>query len=383
MSLYSTASVKRSRSRTAFFMVALAGGMLLLVLGLLIRPQQPPPATGVELTMVCISGFSWDDSIPLHRSGQLPCLSSLFQQQGSYGDIINAGFKTDTAILASLVTGCFPEKHGINETGELMRSGTVSAVQMPLWQVLAARGQRSIVIGFPLSYPQEPAENIVVSAAALMAGSAAGPGLPGHGLNAIQKAEQNRRAALPATTVTRGEALSNVLLEQLASSMAADVRSLQAAVSALSLHSDYHLFVYFSGLGQWQQQLTSSTLPKTTQEALIKNYYIFIDQLLQILLSARSRQGIFIIVSESGSRRGLPAHQSYLPGEAQYPAAGFFYAAGVHILPGIAPLSLHPADLAPTLLYLTGNPVANTMDGGVMFKLLDEDYYFHNKLEFK
>jgi len=172
-------------------------------------------------------------------------------------------------------------------------------------------------------------------------------------------------------------------MEQLTSCIAADVRSMQAAVSALSLHSDYHLFVYFPGLGQWQQQLTSSTLTQTTQEALTKNYYIFIDQLLQILLSARSRQGIFIIVSESGSRRGLPAHQSYFPGAAQYPAAGFFYAAGVHILPGIAPLSLHPADLAPTLLYLTGNPVANTMDGGVMFKLLDEDYYFHNKLEFK
>ena len=233
MSLHSTASAKRSRSRTALFMVALAGGMLLLVLGLLIRPQQPPLATGAELTMVCISGFSWDDSIPLHRSGQLPCLSSLFQQQGSYGDIISAGFKTDTAILASLVTGCFPEKHGINDTGELMRSGTVSAVQTPVWQVLAARGQRSIVIGFPLSYPQEPAENIVVPAAALMAGSFAGPGVPGQGSNAIQKAEQNTRAALPATAVTRGEALSNGLLEQLTSSMAADVRSMQAAVSAL------------------------------------------------------------------------------------------------------------------------------------------------------
>ena len=378
MSLHSTASAKRSRSRTALFMVALAGGMLLLVLGLLIRPQQPPPETGAELTMVCISGFSWDDSSPLHRSGQIPCLSSLFQQQGSYGDISNAGFKTDTAILASLVTGCFPEKHGINDIGALLRSGTVSAVQMPVWQVLAARGQRSIVIGFPLAFPQEPAENIVVPAAALMAGSPAGPGS-----NTIQKAEQNTRAAFLATAVTGGEALSNGLLEQLTSCMAADVRSLQAAVSALSLHSDYHLFVYFSGLGQWQQQLTSSTLPQTTQEALIKNYYIFIDQLLQILLSARSRQGIFIIVSESGSRRGLPARRSYFPGAAQYPAAGFFYAAGVHILPGIAPLSLHPADLAPTLLYLTGNPVANTMDGGVMFKLLDEDYYFHNKLEFK
>jgi hypothetical protein len=331
--------------------------------------------------MVCISGFSWDDCIPLHRSGQIPCLSSLFQQQGSYGDIISAGFKTDTAILASLVTGCFPEKHGINDAGELMRSGSVSAVQTPVWQVLAARGQRSIVIGFPLSFPQEPAENIVVPAAALIAGSFAGPGVPSP--DAIQRAKQNTPAAPLLTVVTGGETLSSGLLEQLAASMAADVRSMQAAVSALSLHRDYHLFVYFSGLGQWQRQLTSSTLPQTTQEALIKNYYIFIDQLLQILLSARSRQGIFMIMSESSNRRGLPAPRSCVPGAAQYPGAGIFYAAGVHILPGIAPLSLHPADLAPTLLYLTGNPVANTMDGAVMFKLLDEDYYFHNKLEFK
>jgi hypothetical protein len=59
---------------------------------------------------------------------------------------------------------------------------------------------------------------------------------------------------------------------------------------------------------------------------------------------------------------------------------GFFYASGEGIRRGTLPMTISPVDLVPTILYLTGNPVSNDMDGRVIFFMLEENRYFKNPL---
>ena len=48
----------------------------------------------------------------------------------------------------------------------------------------------------------------------------------------------------------------------------------------------------------------------------------------------------------------------------------------------VAPLSVSPVDLAPTVLYVTGNTVPNSLDGAIRFELLHDDYYHKHRVSF-
>ena len=55
---------------------------------------------------------------------------------------------------------------------------------------------------------------------------------------------------------------------------------------------------------------------------------------------------------------------------------------GRGIKTGGDPLIVSPVDLASTLLYITGQPIPNEMDGAIQFGLLHEDYYHKHRVSF-
>jgi hypothetical protein len=354
----------KKRTATVYFAGSLLIAALLTVFGFFAQDSFAPfPENRMRLIVVCVSGFSWDRIIPLNQSRQLPFLAQLFRGRGTCGDIISSRPEPDAAIVASLFTGCFPEKHAMYREADFMRFKVPGQFQKPVWQQLAERGQPSMAVGLPAAAGQEGD-----AAAAIPHGVAAGGGA------ALTEKYLQR--------ITAGERIPDELQRVLRECVSSDVAHMQQAVNTLATDRSLHLFAFFQGLGRWQRVLMTQAgaLPDRVTNSLINNYYIFFDTVLARLYSQCGENGIFLVLSERGNLQGRPAYGNYFPQRAQYPAIGFFYAAGPYIRQSIELLVLDPADLVPTLLYVTGNPFINSMDGRVIFKLLEEHYYFKRKI---
>jgi len=358
--------VTRKKKHTAayYYALALIGAAVLTALGFIREHFLAQPRDNrVQLTVVCVSGFSWDRVMPLHQGGKLPFLARLFRGRGSCGDIISRQSDSDQAIVASLFTGCFPDKHSMHREADLMHFSAPGPFQKPIWQELAARGQTSMVVGLPVAAGQE--------------NFAAGAVTQGKTKGNVAGLTQGYLCS-----ITGGARVPDDLLRMLQECVSSDLERLQQAMKMFEDNHSLHLFAYFQGLGRWQRRLLTQAdaLPERVKNELIDSYYIFCDAILARLYSRCSEDGIFLVLSEQGNVQGRPAYGNYSPQRTEYPAAGFFYAAGLNIRQGIEPVLLDPADLVPTLLYLTGIPFINSMDGRVIFKLLEEHYYFKRKI---
>jgi len=354
----------KKRAVTGYFAWSLAAAVLLIALGIIKKGGlEPFPGPRVQITLVCVSGFSWDRVIPLHRNGKLPFLTQLFQGRGSCGDIISRRSDSDQAIVASLFTGCFPDQHSMHREADLAHFNAPGQFQKPIWQELIDRGQQCMVVGLPSASGQE----------GFAAGAAATQNTKISGGAQMQKYLRG---------ITGGASSPDDLMRVLQECVSSDMEHTQQAIKALDVNHDLHLFSFFQGLGCWQRRLLTQAdaLPDRVRKELIDNYYIFFDAILARFYNQCGENGIFLVLSERGNVQGWPANGNYLPRSTEYPASGFFYAAGLHIRQGIKPVVIDPADLVPTLLYLTGNPFINRMDGRIIFNLLEEHYYFKRKI---
>jgi len=358
--------VARAKKHTAANGAAVAFiGAALLTAFVMVPERFPaqPRRNRVQITMVCVSGFSWDRVIPLQRGGRLPFLARLFRGTGSYGDSISYTFDTDPAIIASLFTGRFPAKHAIFREEDFLKLAARDSFQTPIWQELMARGQQCMVVGLPFTPDRQ------------CSGSSAWY-------------RERRITAAPAMAreyqqrITRGVQVPADLTAVLQECISSDLERMQQAVTARAACSGLHLFAYFQGLGRWQSRLLAQgdALPDRVRSELIDNYYIFFDRILALLFSQRTDNGVFVVLSERGNSAGRPACVNQIPHLRSRPAIGFFYATGLHIRAGIEPLTIAPADVVPTLLCLAGISTAQRLDGRVMFNLLDEHYYFQRKI---
>jgi hypothetical protein len=167
--------------------------------------------------------------------------------------------------------------------------------------------------------------------------------------------------------------------------VSSDTERIKSAVAATAMCTTAHLFVYFEGLGRWQQRLTdnSDVLSESLRSDLIDRYYIFFDTQLAAFQERLGEQEAFFLLSERGNLNGCPGYWKDFPLLNKCPATGFFYATGRHIREGIEPLLVKPADIVPTLVYLSGRPVLNTMNGIVDFDMLKEEFYFQHKLTYR
>ncbi|HWO41242.1 MAG TPA: hypothetical protein VNO43_05510, partial [Candidatus Eisenbacteria bacterium] len=66
----------------------------------------------------------------------------------------------------------------------------------------------------------------------------------------------------------------------------------------------------------------------------------------------------------------------------QHSGYGFLIAAGAHTNKDGGPAQATILDLAPTILYLLGQPVPSDMDGRVLLELIDEDYRIRHPVQY-
>ncbi len=341
------------------FVPALGAAIALTIIADARHGWQPRPSNdGPLLTVISVASLSWDRLTPLSGKGRMPNVNTLIARRGAAGDILAKGFPTSTSILASLITGRLPQRHGITEPADLSKNDSGGG-PTPVWRHLAAAGQPCMVAGFPLVFSQEHPDNRVVPEAS-SPGNPLPPGLL-------------RR-------VTRGRELPGDLGKVLADGLATDLGIVTAARIAGAGGRRYHLFLRLPGLGRWEEALQDA-FPEAERGTLAEGYYLALDEMLGEVLAWRGCEGTIMLVSEAGNLAGRPSQRRDFPVNERYPPFGFLWATGSGIRRGISSVTIQPPDLMPTLLYIVGLPIPSNQDGRIAFGLLEEDFYFKHAPE--
>jgi predicted AlkP superfamily phosphohydrolase/phosphomutase len=115
----------------------------------------------------------------------------------------------------------------------------------------------------------------------------------------------------------------------------------------------------------------------------LERHYASIDRTLgELMEKIGTENTTWVIVSERPAPLDAGLNRGRLPEFERREQAGFFLAWGREIERSVVPHTIDPVDLAPTILYLSGCPIPNDMDGIVLFEMLNEEYRFKHRLAF-
>jgi len=274
-----------------------------------------------RVVMIGVRSLSWQMVAEGLRQDRLPTLARLLDGETAVADVIATGYGSDAEVLASVITGRLPWKHGVHDAAQLRRyDRSGDPMRRTVWDWLGAQGEAVTALGFPLG-------------------------------------ERERLA---------GDA-----------PLAEDLATAERAAKQLRADPRRHLFLYFDGLHRWQRDHGARG------ESLFA-YYDEIDEILRSLVDAAGdHPTTWMLFSERGNHDGPIDYRPGFPRLAQWPPIGFFMAWGHGVKRSVAPQTIAPVDLATTLAYVSGNPVSNDMDGLVLFGMLDDGYYFQQRLAFR
>jgi hypothetical protein len=282
------------------------------------RPETPQPAPRVVL--IGVPSLSWQAVGDAVREGRLPTLSCIAASEAALGDIIATGYRNDAEVLASVITGRMPWKHGIHDVAQLRRlDGARDPGQRTVWDWIESRGDPVAAYGFP-------------------------PGA---------------RAA-------------------------ADAKAVEHAARLLRDDPQRHLFLYFDGLQRCERASGTTDSSSDTNAVSLEACYDALDTTLgELVAAAGSTPTTWMLFSERGNRAGPIDYRPRFPRLDHWPPIGFFLAWGDGVKRSVMPQTIAPVDLAATLAYVSGHPVPEDADGLVLFGMLDDGYWFRQRLAFR
>jgi len=118
-----------------------------------------------RLLLIGWEAADWRLLNPLLDSGQLPALDHLVEP-GIVGDLLACQPLNAAAQWTSIITGKRPWQHGVTQASEMDANGEhllpISRVHRrtaALWEMLAQRGRRSIIVGWPATHGSQ-ADNV-------------------------------------------------------------------------------------------------------------------------------------------------------------------------------------------------------------------------------
>jgi hypothetical protein len=346
-------------SRQAAGRWALAGFALALALSVagLLRVRAVPPEpdrTAARVVLIGVRGLSWGTAASLFAEGRMPALASITRGEAAVGDVIATGYGTEGEVLASVVTGRLPFKHGVHGFAQarLFRDQPVPS-RVAVWDWMARRGERVGVVGFPFD-PVLPQERAVV-------------------VTAPAPAEVPEE---PVERIVGDAALPPELRAGLQGCLASDLAAASRAGALMRADAGRHVFLYLQGLHRWRHDLGA-------RGELLRGYYDVLDGILADLYTAGDGNTTFMLFSERGNPEGRMTWRSRFPRLQHWPPIGFFLAWGRNIRHSTRDHDIAPPDLAPTLLYLSDNPLPTDMDGAVLFGMIDEAVYARRKPAFR
>ncbi|MEM6455034.1 MAG: alkaline phosphatase family protein [Acidobacteriota bacterium] len=394
-------------------------------------PERPP----LHLAVVGLEGASLDAVLPLVEEGRLPFFARL-RDDGWTARMQPQGAPVRAARWTSIATGKHPFRHGIVGARRwaapslgpdqhlllLPRGlgfrwwgtwplGAVDARDrraLPLWTILSRLNLPTAVIGWPLITPTDPAVRTVVPE----------PFFEGAGdLQAPTGVAERLRLYRRRLDEIGHEATARFGRHpdpQVLSWLALDLWRESLALSVVEPDVDAQaLFVTLPGLaslsaetyGGFAAVRDSGTRTPATERAaqLLSAYYEHLDDFLARLWERLPPPRLLVVTSASGAgapavhprtlttRAGWRALRARLGGPPPVGGTVDGRADGLLMMLGegvrargeeAAVGRAHPVDLAPTLLYAVGLPVANDADGDVLTDAFDEAFLARRALTF-
>jgi predicted AlkP superfamily phosphohydrolase/phosphomutase len=423
-----------SRVGASLFVMA-AFGSIALPLAARGRAVEPPPpvperpptsgapadqSPGPRVLMVLLDGASLDYILPRVAEGRLPALARLLDK-GAVMDLATIRPTQPDPVWAAVATGMYPSKNGVRSAGAYYAHGDDRAVDLlpdhclshalvhlgfvrnlstgssvwrarPIWSIISSAGLRVGVVRWPLTYPAEPVNGFIVSDRFhQLVGSiaefdrAAWPPeiLPVlQAAFAIPGADPGTASAAPGLPPPDAPEGSAMRRDRMYASAFRDLTTrTEPRFTALR----------YDGLDTIGHYYLSATQPRTFRDVpdeerrrllqVIDGYYAFIDSELDTATAQMRPDDLLVVVSGFGMQPLDQIKQTIarllgdpvFTGTHERAPDGFMLAYGASVQSGRRPRG-SVVDVAPTLLYFLGLPVARDMDGFARADLFTRDF---------
>lgn len=354
-----------------------------------------------RLLLIGWEAADWKILHPLLDAGEMPALNRLVEG-GASGALSSVQPAVSAMQWTSLATGKRAWQHGVCHSGEIDIDSGGQVVPITarrrrsamLWEILAKRNRRSLVVGWPATHGEQTGQAKIVSDRYPEPTAPPGvkpwpPAVPG------TYWPEKISAALDKLRVSPAEVAADIVaryvpqwrktdqkrdhrLGQLRVLLAADF-SYQTAIAALMAGRDWDFAaVRFPALGTISQIFMPFHPPRRNWIAedefdlyreAVRAQYRMLDLMLRRLVELAGTETAVMVVSAQGS----PSHDSP-PANMRHEAEssrspfGVFAAGG----PGFSPDALlHGAsvlDVAPTVLTWFGMPIGDNMEGRVLIE---------------
>jgi predicted AlkP superfamily phosphohydrolase/phosphomutase len=378
------------------------------------HPVEADAPDGPRVLLLCLDGASLDVISPAVAAGRLPNFGRLLDRGASMHLATTRPTQPET-VWASVMTGTWPSRHGVRGaaryrpfngdvsldllpdylfTQALIRVGllieepysSASLEAMPLWRMAGRFGVRAGFIGLPLTHPADSPHGFIVSdrfhrrrdsAAVLDARPAVSPARLDEVARAVLAAEQGQPPderlgrldlllqSSEAESTVEADRLHHHLARQLGS--AEQVRLLAVRYAGLDTIGHYYLrYATPDAYGDVSED------ERRRLGRVLDDYYEYVDSLVGDALETLRENDLLLVVSGFGmepltvGKRLLEraVGDPRFTGTHERAPDGFLLAYGTAVAPSRQARGA-VVDVAPTLLYFLGLPVARDMDGFV------------------
>ncbi len=352
-----------------------------------------------KILLIGWDAAAWKVINQLIAEGKMPTLQGLVER-GSSGNLRTLRPALSPMLWTSIATGKRPYKHGI--AGFIEPTADRKAVQpmtnlsrssKAIWNILNQNDQRSVVVGWWPSHPAEPINGVMVSDYFHKAPK--GPGasweLQKNCVFPAEKQSELQELRVHPLEFTAEEILAFVPdareIDQTVDGRLASIMKVTAectsvhtvATHLLETESWDFAAVYYDAIDHYSHgfmRYRAPQLPTISDDdhrmyrGVVDMGYIYHDMMLKQLLTHVDEQTTVLLISDHGFHSDH-LRPTALPFEAAGPANehrddGIFVAAGPRIQPKHVIHGASLLDVTPTILELSGLPVAADMDGRVL-----------------
>lgn len=367
-------------------------------------PRISATGTTSKIMLIGLDGADWNRILPLVRQGKLPAFARLLRE-GASGELHPQQPLISPMIWTTIATGVDAEAHGIfdflvydEKTGKQIPVSRNFRRRKAIWNILSDLHKTVGVVGWLVTWPAEKVNGVMVSDrlsfldfAPLHTTVKPGIGMtyPRDLLSRMHtwpvKAQDiphvliRRFLKIPLQTYRTALAEKQEPIWS-AAAIIAGMEIRRNLARELLANRSFDLFgIYFKGIDSFSHLFAAGTPVAPAADRAIEAFYIYQDEVLAELLEHADAQTTVIVVSDHGFK--LPGARGTSTARIGSGRAvdwhrdrGIVLLAGHHIREHAQVRHARDIDIAPTILYLMGLPVAEDLPGRVLREAVREEF---------
>ena len=374
-----------------------------------LQPAASASTMQPRVTMILLDGASLEYVLPRIAEGRLPAFARLLEK-GAVMDLATIRPTQPDPVWAAVATGMYPWKNGVRSAASYFARNDDGVVDLlpddcfshalvhlgfirdqpntstiwrarPLWSIASQLGVRVGIVRWPLTYPTEDVDGFIVSDRFhQLVGSIAEfdraatpreilPSLEASFAQLPDGADVRppetgiANSGTPEESAIRRDRWYSAAMRSLAGPLSPRLTALRYE----GLDTVGHYYLRFS------QSRIFRDLPEEERRRLsqaMDRYYAYIDGEVATALDTLAQGDLLVVISGFGMQPMNPVKQAIgrvlgdpdFSGTHERGPDGFLMAFGTAVEPGRRPRG-SVVDVAPTVLYFLGLPVARDMDG--------------------